>query len=32
MEEWYQQQDFFTQARIDRITSWTKQEIIDLFA
>jgi hypothetical protein len=32
MEEWYLQQEFFTQARMDKITSWTKQGIVDLFA
>ena len=32
MEEWYMQREFFTQARMDGITSWTKQGIVDLFA
>ena len=31
MEEWYQQQEFFTQARMDRIKSWTNQEVVELF-
>ena len=31
MEEWYQQQEFFTQARMDRIKSWMNQEVIELF-
>ena len=29
MEEWYQQQEFFTQARMDKIQSWMNQELID---
>ena len=29
MEEWYQQQEFFTQARMDKIKSWMDQEFID---
>jgi hypothetical protein len=32
MEEWYSQQDFFTQARIERITLWNKQGVVALFA
>lgn len=31
MEEWYREQDFFTQARMDKIKAWTEQEVIDLF-
>jgi hypothetical protein len=31
MEEWYQQQEFFTQARMDRIKSWINQEVVELF-
>jgi hypothetical protein len=31
MEEWYQQQEFFTQARMDRIKFWMNQEVIELF-
>jgi len=31
MEEWYQQQEFFTQARMDRIKSWMNQEVVELF-
>ena len=31
MEEWYQQQEFFTQVRMDRIKSWMNQEVIELF-
>jgi hypothetical protein len=31
MEDWYQQQEFFMQARIDRIKSWTNQEAVELF-
>ena len=32
MEEWYQQQEFFTQAKMDIIQSWISQESIDIFA
>jgi hypothetical protein len=31
MEEWYEQQEFFTQARMDRIKSWMNQEVVELF-
>ena len=31
MEDWYQQQEFFTQARMDRIKSWMNQEVVELF-
>tara|TARA_R110000868_G_scaffold220220_5_gene471345 strand:+ start:171 stop:539 length:369 start_codon:yes stop_codon:yes gene_type:complete len=31
MEEWYQQQQFFTQVRMDKIKSWMNQEVIELF-
>ena len=31
MEDWYQQQDFFTQARMDTIKSWMNQEVVELF-
>ena len=31
MEEWYQQQDFFTQARMDTIKAWMNQEVVELF-
>jgi hypothetical protein len=31
MEEWYEQQEFFSQARMDRIKSWMNQEVIELF-
>jgi len=31
MEEWYQQQEFFTQAKMDMIQSWMNQEAIDFF-
>jgi len=30
MEDWYIQQAFFTQARIDKIKSWMTQESIDI--
>lgn len=31
MEEWYTQQEFFTQVRMDRIKSWMNQEVAELF-
>lgn len=31
MEQWYQNQEFFTQARLDRIKSWMSQDVIDIF-
>jgi HNH endonuclease len=31
VEEWYEQQDFFTQARMEKIKSWMSQDIMDLF-
>ena len=31
MEEWYQQQEFFTQAKMDMIQSWMNLEAIDFF-
>jgi hypothetical protein len=30
MEEWYKQQEFFTQARMDRINAWVTQNEVDL--
>jgi len=29
MEEWYEQQEFFTQARMDRINAWMDQGFLD---
>jgi len=29
MEEWYQQQEFFTQVRMEKIKAWMCQEFID---
>jgi len=29
IEDWYNQQDFFTQARMDKINSWITQELVD---
>jgi len=29
MEEWYQQQEFFSQARMDKINAWTDQGFLD---
>ena len=31
IEAWYYQQDFFTQAKMEKIKSWMSQEIVDLF-
>jgi hypothetical protein len=31
METWYRKQEFFNQAKIDRIKTWTSREAIDLF-
>jgi hypothetical protein len=31
METWYKKQEFFNQAKMDRIKTWTSQEAIDLF-
>jgi 5-methylcytosine-specific restriction endonuclease McrA len=32
MEDWFRQQSFFTQAKLDKIKEWTRQEVVDLFA
>jgi len=29
MEDWYQQQEFFTQAKMDRIKAWTEYGVLD---
>lgn len=31
VKEWFSKQEFFTQARMDRIDSWMSQEVIDIF-
>jgi hypothetical protein len=31
VEDWYEKQAFFTQARMDRIKAWTQQEVVELF-
>jgi hypothetical protein len=31
VNEWFEKQEFFTQAKMDRINSWIKQEPIDVF-
>jgi len=31
VEAWYSQQDFFTQAKMERIKQWMSQEIVDIF-
>jgi hypothetical protein len=32
MEEWYREQDFFCEIKLQRIKNWMAQEIIDLHA
>ena len=32
VEAWYRQQEFFTQARMEKINSWMLQESIDIFS
>ena len=32
VETWYRQQDFFTQAKMERISSWMSQDFIDIFS
>jgi hypothetical protein len=32
MEEWYREQEFFNEIRLQRIKGWMEQEIIDLHA
>lgn len=29
---WYHQQEFFTQARMERINAWMSQEVVDIFS
>lgn len=31
VKTWYEQQDFFTQAKMERIDSWMNQELVDVF-
>lgn len=31
MESWYAQQEFFDQTRLDKIKTWSTQNVIDLF-
>lgn len=31
MKTWYEQQDFYTQERMQKITAWIEQEIIDIY-
>jgi hypothetical protein len=31
VEAWYSQQEFFTQARMERIKFWMSQDVLDLF-
>jgi 5-methylcytosine-specific restriction endonuclease McrA len=32
MEEWYRQQDFYTDIQYNKIKAWMNQEIVDLFS
>lgn len=32
MEDWYQQQEYFSTERYNRIQAWMQQEVVDLFA
>jgi hypothetical protein len=32
MEEWYRQQEFFNEIRLQRLKAWMEQEVIDLHA
>jgi hypothetical protein len=32
VEEWYQQQEFFTQVKMERIKAWMSQEVVDIFS
>ena len=31
MEEWYQKQEFFDQAKLNQIQAWVNEEVIELF-
>jgi len=32
MEDWYRKQEFFTEEKLVRISTWSQQEVLDLFA
>ena len=32
MEEWYRQQDFFCEKRLNEIHAWINQEVIDIYS
>jgi 5-methylcytosine-specific restriction endonuclease McrA len=32
VEEWYKQQEYFNQVRMERIKAWMSQEVIDIFS
>jgi hypothetical protein len=32
VEQWYQQQEFFTQVKMERIKAWMSQEVVDIFS
>jgi 5-methylcytosine-specific restriction endonuclease McrA len=32
VESWYKQQDFFNQARMEKIKAWMAQEVVDIFS
>ena len=31
MHTWFEEQEYFTQAKMDRIKNWMRQETMDLF-
>lgn len=32
VEDWYQQQDYFNQVRMEKIKAWMSQEVVDIFS
>jgi hypothetical protein len=32
LEEWYQLQEYFNQAKMERIKAWMSQEVVDIFS
>lgn len=32
VQTWYQQQEFFTQAKMERINTWMSQELVDIYS
>jgi hypothetical protein len=31
MRQWFEQQDFYTEERMNKLQEWIEQEIIDIF-